>query len=70
MGATSDITNDLQVIGLIGRDETGGGVALQQSSKNPGIGCVAAQDAMRAELKHIANSGHRQVWIRFERPLL
>jgi hypothetical protein len=70
MSATRDIPSDLHVVGLVGQDKTGRDIAFQQSSKNRGIGRVAANDAMRTELKHIANPGDRSGWIWLERPLL
>src|ERR1700691_5531521 len=69
MSATRD-PSDLHVVGLVGQDKTGRDIAFQQSSKNRGIGRVAANDAMRAELKNIANPGDRSGWIWLERSLL
>src|ERR1700729_4550837 len=70
MSATRHIASDLHVVGLVGQDKTRRDLAFQQSSKNRGIGRVAANDAMRTELKHIANPGDRSGWIWLERPLL
>jgi hypothetical protein len=50
MTATCDIPSDLHVVGLVGQEETGRAIAFQQSSKNRGIGRVAANETMRAEL--------------------
>ena len=34
------------------------------------VGCVTANDAMRTQLKHVANPSDRGGWIWLERPLL
>ena len=70
MIAPGHITGDLYVIRLVGQDETGGGIAFQQSSKNRRIGRVAADDAMRTELEDTAKPGDRSCGIGLERPLL
>jgi hypothetical protein len=57
-------------IGLVGQDETGGGIAFQQSSQNRRIGRVAAHDPMRTELENIAHPGDRSCGVGLERPLL
>jgi hypothetical protein len=64
------MTGDLYVIGLVGQDETGGGITFQQSSKNRRIGRVATHDAMRAELENIADPGDRSCGVGLKRPLL
>ena len=64
------VTRDLYVIGLVGQDETGGGIAFRQSHKNRRIGRVAAHDAVRTELENIADPGDRGCGVGLERPLL
>jgi hypothetical protein len=68
--APGHITGDLHVIRLVGQDETGGSIALQQSSKNRRIGRVAAHDPMRTELEDITHPGDRSCGVGLERPLL
>jgi hypothetical protein len=70
MISPSDIPSNLHVVGLVGQDETGGGVAFQQSSKNRGIGSVATHDAVRTELENVADPGDRGCRLGFERTLL
>jgi len=70
MTSAGDISGDLHVIGLVGQDEAAGGVAFQQLRKHRGIGCVAADDAMRTKLEDIADPGDRGCGVGLERSLL
>ena len=71
MTATCDIPSDLDVVRLVGQDDTSRAIAFQQSSKNRGIGHVAANETMRAELENITDLGDRSCGdLGLQRPLL
>src|SRR5579863_2482507 len=64
------MTGDLYVIGLVGQDQSGGGIPFQQSSKNRRMGRVATHDAMRTELENLADPGDSSCGVGLKRPLL
>src|SRR6202034_1489375 len=58
MRATGDMTQDRDVIGLVGEYEAGGIVAFGESSENP-VCRAAADDAVKPELEDVAEFGDR-----------
>jgi len=71
MAAARDMAGDLHVVGLIGQDQARGNVVFHQFSNDRRFGRIAANEAMRAELKNVADHGDRRVpFFRRERPPL
>jgi hypothetical protein len=59
MGASGDIAGDFHVIGLVGQDKPRRGIALHQAGDHRGVGCIAADQPVRPQLKHVAKTSHR-----------
>ena len=59
MGAAGDMAGDFHVIGLVGQDEPGGGIAVHEAAKHGRVGRVAADQTVRPELKDVAEAGDR-----------
>ena len=70
MLSARDVLLDLHIVRLVSTNESAGFVAIHQARVNGGVGRVAADEAVAAELKHVAKACDRdRVLARFERTL-
>lgn len=68
MSSARHIASDPHIVGLVGQDETAGRIAFQQSIQNRGVGCIAANDTMRAEAKYVAYPSDCSYGVGLEQP--
>jgi hypothetical protein len=53
MGGPRYIAGDRYIVGLVGQNEPGRGIAAHQSGENRGIGGIATNHSMSAEPEHV-----------------